>query len=583
MVQTTYQLFSDKVIIRLRGKICENSDELITSGLYRDVLIDFIEELNRRQSVYLNIFPDRNISSENIDQLITTLHFLVKLPSELVVKVNENSQKFLQDKTLLYDFVEQHYNYWRRLHRVVICDTTLDQLDKRPYRTFSETVEKLMHVVRSTYRDIQENINGTHPRVYRQVSAGAEIGAIALPAPIPYPNGDYASLKDMSIIRQILIYPPMIYNSPTNKRKGQFERIAFNPIRGVHLSPEEWICYPARVGELVIMVYFSIKFFELGFSLCNLFELAESDQINKQPDAVFIFGLPEIVGLEPGKNQTVFYDDEENNMLVGAIPFGDEFGYFGYLKKMILTLHNIIMMKKGRMPFHGALFHLRMRDGRKSNVCVMGDSGAGKSETLEAMRQIAGEEVEELTVIADDMGSLEIGPDGHVMGYGTEIGAFVRLDDLQSGYALGQIDRTIIMNPDQVNARVIIPITKYEEIVRGYPVDIVLYANNYDVVDEYSPVIQRFDNAEDALDIFRSGAVMSKGTTNTQGLVHTYFANIFGPPQYQDLHELLAEKVFAQFFSNGVFVGEIRTQLGVPGMEREGPVNSAQALLGLIK
>ena len=583
MVQTTYQLFSDKVVIRLRGKICENSDELITSDLYRDVLLEFIEELNRRQSVYLNIFPDRNFSSEVVDQLITTLHFLVKLPSDLVVKVDENSQKFLRDKTLLYDFVEQNYNYWRRLHRVVICDTTLDQLDKRPYRTFSETVEKLMHVVRSTYRDIQENINGTHPRVYRQVSAGAEIGAIALPAPIPYPNGDYAPLKDMSIIRQILIYPPMIYNSPTNKRKGQFERIAFNPIRGVELSPEEWICYPARVGDLVIMVYFSIKYFELGFSLCNLFELAESDQINKQPDAVFIFGLPEITGLEPGKSQTVFFDDEENNMLVGAIPFSDEFGYFGYLKKMILTLHNIIVMKKGRMPFHGALFHIRMRNGRKSNVCVMGDSGAGKSETLEAMRQLAGEEVEELTVIADDMGSLEIDAEGRVMGYGTEIGAFVRLDDLQSGYALGQIDRTIIMNPDQVNARVIIPITKYEEIVRGYPVDIVLYANNYDVVDEYSPVIHRFDNAEDALDIFRSGAVMSKGTTNTIGLVHTYFANIFGPPQYQDLHEQLAEKVFNQFFSNEVFVGEIRTQLGVPGMEREGPVYSAQALLGLIK
>lgn len=583
MVQTTYQLFSDKVVIRLRGKICENSDELITSDLYRDVLIDFIEELNRRQSAYLNIFPDRNFSSEAIDQLITTLHFLVKLPSDLVVKVDENSHKFLRDKTLLFDFVEQNYNFWRRLHRVVICDTTLDQLDKRPYRTFSETVEKLMHVVRSTYRDIQENINGTHPRVYRQVSAGAEIGAIALPAPIPYPNGDYASLKDMSIIRQILIYPPMIYNSPTNKRKGQFERITFNPIRGVELPPEEWVCYPARVGELVIMVYFSIKYFELGFSLCNLFELAESDQIKKQPDAVFIFGLPEIAGLEPGKSQTVFFDDEENNMLVGAIPFSDEFGYFGYLKKMILTLHNIIMMKKGRMPFHGALFHIRMRDGRKSNVCVMGDSGAGKSETLEAMRQMAGEEIEELTVIADDMGSLEIDPEGRVVGYGTEIGAFVRLDDLQSGYALGQIDRTIIMNPDQVNARVIIPITKYEEIIKGYPVDIVLYANNYDVVDEYSPVIHRFDNAEDALDIFRSGAVMSKGTTNTKGLVHTYFANIFGPPQYQDLHEQIAEEVFNKFFGNDVFVGEIRTQLGVPGMEREGPVYSAQALLGLIK
>ena len=275
--------------------------------------------------------------------------------------------------------------------------------------------------------------------------------------------------------------------------------------------------------------------------------MAESDQLNRQPDAVYLFGMDEIPGLDPSKGQTVFYDDEENNMLVGAIPYRDEFGYFGYLKKMILTLHNIAMMKKGRMPFHGALFHIRMKNGKRSNVCVMGDSGAGKSETLEAMRQIAGEDVEELTVIADDMGSLEINTEGQVIGYGTETGAFVRLDDLQSGYALGQIDRTIIMNPDQVNARVVIPITKYEEVVRGYPVDIVLYANNYDVVDENTPTIQFFENAEDALDTFRSGAVMSKGTTNTKGLVHTYFANIFGPPQYQNLHEKLAERFLSNF------------------------------------
>ena len=48
------------------------------------------------------------------------------------------------------------------------------------------------------------------------------------------------------------------------------------------------------------------------------------------------------------------------------------------------------------------------------------------------------------------------------LAYGTEMGAFVRLDDLQSGYAFGQIDRAIIMNPDEVNARVILPVTKYD-------------------------------------------------------------------------------------------------------------------------
>ena len=59
---------------------------------------------------------------------------------------------------LFNEFVEQLYNAWRRLHRLVICDSVYDRLDKKPYRTFNGTLETLMHVVRSTYRDIQENV-----------------------------------------------------------------------------------------------------------------------------------------------------------------------------------------------------------------------------------------------------------------------------------------------------------------------------------------------------------------------------------------------------------------------------------------
>ncbi len=54
-----------------------------------------------------------------------------------------------------------------------------------------------------------------------------------------------------------------------------------------------------------------------------------------------------------------------------------------------------------------------------------------------------------------------------VLGYGTEIGAFVRLDDLQQGYAIGQIDRAIIMSPQKVNARVVLPVTTLHEVQRG--------------------------------------------------------------------------------------------------------------------
>lgn len=73
----------------------------------------------------------------------------------------------MKDINLFYDFIEYLYNYWRSFNRFVICNSDLDTLDKRPYRTFNETIEKLAHLVRFTYRNIQENITGDHPRVFR--------------------------------------------------------------------------------------------------------------------------------------------------------------------------------------------------------------------------------------------------------------------------------------------------------------------------------------------------------------------------------------------------------------------------------
>ncbi len=583
MLIDSFQLDEEKAVIRMHNKICENSQELLSSVLFREVLRNFIHSLERKRSRLLRIFPNGKVSDEELDLLVKTFQFLIKLPADLVPKVLEPAAVFLQDKPLLGDFVEQLYNYWRRLHRALICDSIDDRLDERPYRTFNRTVETLTHVVRRTYRDVMENITGNHPRVYRQVSAGAEISAIALPMELPFKSDQYEELNKVSVIRQILIYPPMIFNSPINKRKGVFEQVHQNPIAGITLDPNGWLCYPAKVGSLVVLIYFTMHSFELGFSLSNLFELADDKDLQNAPDAVYLFGVDQIPAGLSSRSETVFYDDPETGMLVAAVPNRDEFGYFGYLKKMTLTLHNIIMMKRGRLPYHGAMFSITLQDKPETNVLVIGDSGAGKSETLEALRTIAGDDMENLTIIADDMGSMVVDEKLGLLGYGTEMGAFVRLDDLQNGYALGQIDRTIIMNPDQVNARVVIPVTKFEDVVKGYPVHIVLYANNYEEIDAAHPVIQRFHSAEEALSVFRSGAVMSKGTTNTSGLVHTYFANIFGPPQYRELHEELAEKYFKAMFDQGIYVGEMRTRLGVPGLERTGPLDSALALLDLIR
>ncbi len=583
MENGSYHLYTDKFILRVRGRICSNEEELLTSEPFLKFFDQFLGDLQRKQSKLLGIFPDKHMTASGKATLLETLYYLNTLPGEKVMKLVEGSDVFFRDTMLFNEFVEQAYNTWRRLHRLVIADSVFDRLDKKPYRTFNDTVESLMHLVRSTYRNIQENITGKHPKIYRQVSAGAEVGAIALPTEIRYPKGVYEALNDIFVIRQVLIYPPMIFNTPNNKRKGMFARIDQNPLKDLHLNPKEWLGYPAKVGPLLMMIYFPLTFFELGFSLSNLFELATEEDLERKPDAVYVYGAPAEHPLHVDGNETIFFEDTENDMMVASVPYRDEYAYFGYLKKMILTLHNIQRMKQGYLPFHGAMLQITMRNKKPFSVVILGDSGAGKSESIEALRLMASDEIEDMVIIADDMGSIGHDDQGQLVGYGTEMGAFVRLDDLQSGYALGQIDRTIIMNPEKVNARVVMPVTRYEYIMEGTPIDCLFYANNYEVVDASTPVIGRFESAEDALDVFRKGAVMSKGTTATKGLVSNYFANIFGPPQYRELHDNLAETYFEEFFKHDIFVGQLRTQLGIHGMEMEGPKQSAAALLDMIK
>ena len=582
MHRSTLRIIGNKVVLNIRERMCETAEEMLASGKFRLVLDHCLNNLRSKNSPLLEFFGSCKADEECVNDLVKTLSLLVKYESNVVPHIFENSRIFLKDLDKLAGFVEYLYDYWRHFDRFIINDSEGDRLDKRPYRTFNETIEQLTHLIRTVYRHIQENITGSHPNVYRQVPAGAEMAVISLPKNIAYKGEKYKRLNIVPVIRQMLIYPPLVIQQPMNKRTGHFKKIMKNPLDLIELKSGEWICYPAKVGKLLIMVYFHIDFFELGFSMCNLFQLADDKDLEKGPDALFIYGAPGNVLDGLAKYSTVFYDDEENGIFIGAIPDRPEFGYFGYLKKMILTLHNSIVMKSGNMPFHGAMVKIMLQGNKEATILMMGDTGAGKSETLEAFRVLGEKHIRELTIIADDMGSIELDPKGYPIGYGTEIGAFLRLDDLQPGYAFGHLDRSIIMNPSQVNARIVFPVTKFETVIMGHKIDYILYANNYEEIDNEHPVIEKFSSAEWALDIFSEGAVMSKGTTTSSGLVHSYFANIFGPPEYKELHDKIAAKYFASFFKNNVFVGQMRTRLGIPGYETSGPREAATELLRII-
>src|SRR5665811_1009146 len=63
-------------------------------------------------------------------------------------------------------------------------------------------------------------------------------------------------LHNIPFISQVLINTPFIIDPPENKRKGQFIRVEKNPLEGIELKSDEWLCYPAQVGPTIIFVYF---------------------------------------------------------------------------------------------------------------------------------------------------------------------------------------------------------------------------------------------------------------------------------------------------------------------------------------
>ena len=245
---------------------------------------------------------------------------------------------------------------------------------------------------------------------------------------------------------------------------------------------------------------------------------------------------------------------------------------------MSLTLHNLRKMQQGWLPIHGAFVNITLKSGKRKSIMLMGDSGAGKSESIEALKNAGKDVIKDIEVVFDDMGTIHL-EDGVPYGQGTEIGAFIRLDDLDPGTPYRDMDRSIFMNPESSNnARVITPAAPYEVVAENHRIDLFAYANNYD--DKNG--LQRLD-IDAAMVICKEGKRMAKGTTQEVGISTTYFANPFGPMQKQEVCEPLIMQMFEAMRDNGVFIGEIYTHLGLDKENREGINIAAKELLEFIE
>ncbi len=569
-----YSQNRSNAIMNFTVKYCQTPEELLSSLGFKQVLRKYISNLQKKDSLLLEKMS-KILEGNPLNKSFSDLFkLLITVDKKDIRKFNNTYKKVISHEDELIEFIEGLYNYWRALERYALIQTNEESKGIQNVN-FIDANNNFSNLILQIYRRIEENILGTTHNVYRQLTAGVNAGLVLTKNGNVLPE-EYGKLKGIQVIKKVILTPPFIIYPKKNKRSGLFKEVFENPIDKLNIDISHFFCYPAKVGDSLAFVYFHRDFMNHGVSLCNLFDLAKPEEYKyRKPDLIYIFGAR----LKQDVKETVFYQDKKNDIMFGFVNNTDEVDYFGYMKKMILTLHNVRSINNNYLPIHGAMVNITLKNGKKANIAIVGDSGAGKSESLEAFRKLSNKYLKEIKIIFDDMGTFKI-ENNKVYGYGTEIGAFVRLDDLEMGYSFKEMDRAIFMNPHRENARLLLPVSTYETITKGFKVDILLYANNFENPKE---TLVMFSDIDDAVETFVKGERKAKGTTTEYGVVESYFANPFGCIQRKEQNDKIIEKVFNKLYENKVPVGQIYTRLAIEGLEQKGPEKAAKELFNWLR
>lgn len=582
-MKTEWSLSNDKAILNFTEKYYTSFDQILDSEAFRSLLDHYLNSLEQQEHSQFFRLINFYFPQVKREARIMAITRLAKLLTSMdIQEISQSIPEFhsaYEDRFALLRFVESVYKFWRNLERYAVYFETTTSAGLAT-SSFENAKARFDELVLALYREISVNVQMQKPNVLRQVKAGTNVGMICKRYIWAIPNG-YEKLRGINFVKELILETPFISYPKKNTRSGIFEESLQNPIERMGINDDHFYCFPCYVGEYLAFVFVHRDYLTHGVSLANLFQIATEHEVSgKKPDLIYIFGANN----HSEHPEDGFFHDQQNDIMVGFVSHHDAYDYFGYMKKMMLTLHNVRQIHHGNLPIHGAMVHIILKGGKEANVVIMGDSGAGKSESIEAFRALAADHITEMTIIFDDMGTFRFDPDTRkVKGYGTEIGAFVRLDDLDSGYAFQELDRSIFMNPDKINARLITPVSTYDQIMEGLEVDIFVYANNYDAVNDDESAIEIYHNIEDALPTFVEGKRMAKGTTSEKGLTTSFFANPFGPVQKEFDTTNLIEDYFKQMFEDGVVIGSLRTQLGIQDQAQEGPKQAAMDLFDLIK
>ncbi len=414
-----------------------------------------------------------------------------------------------------------------------------------------------------------------------------------------YP-ADYSVLSHIPLTIAADMKTGIDYSTPSNKRAKPFYELDHNPLRLGEVNIDDWVSVPLQVGTSLIITYIhkSRGCIEMEPGILNLFPFASVMDIikNRKADGIFFFGFPNATEEDLG-----YYYDKENELLIGLVPDIDELKYFGYCKKPILTLHNVLAILDGALPLHCGCTRYAVRFNEKDQPYIA-----------------------EMLIKADDMGKIRLQKNNddditRPIFSGTETGAFACLDGFSEEAKLEMQGREVGYNKDTgSNARQIVPVTDVNELFRDDPLDVLLYMNNFTLIEPGESTIQSDMHIEDALEHFRLGERVAAGSTQTHrgAKESSYWANPFpllketdGTVIHPELFEKFSENEKGFIGDMNILINRGELKVGVAhsqlmagayegntdediqrcgftnreNVEQEGPKRLAEDLIGLIK
>ena len=587
---------------------CKTPLELLNSNA-------FLKYLNIYKKQFLKELKSRK-NSDQKEEVIHKIEFVEKIQPNIFIEILK-IDNLLEDEIAKFKesirFLEGLFHHYRKKSYTRLIKLHDDILNSKESAEsikdrISQRANKLTDLILETRRLLLTKVDfsiGVRRSQGLECQPNVTCGEISGTS-IDLPKA-YSKLNEVPLTTHADMRTGIHYTTHANKRAFPFFALDHNPYKDKNFKSSEYVAIPFEVGQWNIVAYIhkSRGCIELEPGLLNLFPFSKVRKLaGSKPDGVFIFGCPNSDMSDLG-----YHYDKENKILVGLIPNLEDCKYFGYGKKPILTLHNVLCILNDHLPLHCGCTRYVVRFDSKTNEPYISDS----------------------FIKADDMGRASLFDNNKIVSkngngnipyfFGTETGAFACLDGFSDYTKMQMEGREIGYNKHAgTNARQIVPVTDYTEVSTGSELDILLYLNNYDLIEPGKSCMSVDMTVDDALDHFRKGARVAAGSTQThRGKVEiSYWANPFpllkdkdwnDLPEHADLSEKF-KKIEKKFFdiikdrvdSGKMIIGVAHSMLmaGVYGentddklkkcgfndrelVEHEGPERAARDMINLIK